>query len=161
MIRDARVSQYGAEISLSRFRNSLSLRDRMDQKLGAHLRWKAATRTRHCYNADLVGSGWRLNARPPPRRVPLTYARSWHAALADSATLCLSSCESESSPGDHISDGRRWNGHMGFNLWLFLRRTPHVVLRGYFNTMGVAVAETVDLEAPAPAPRRAVSAVER
>ena len=45
---------------------------------------------------------------------------------------------------------------MGFNLWLFLRRTPHVVLRGYFDTMGVALAETVDWEAPAPALQRAV-----
>jgi hypothetical protein len=45
---------------------------------------------------------------------------------------------------------------MGFNLWLFLRRTPHVVLRGYFDAMGVALAETVDWEAPAPALQRAV-----
>jgi hypothetical protein len=45
---------------------------------------------------------------------------------------------------------------MGFNLWLFLRRTPQVVLRGYFNAMGVALAETVDWESPAPGLQHAV-----
>ena len=50
---------------------------------------------------------------------------------------------------------------MGFNLWLFLRRTPPVVLRDYFNAMGVTLPETVDWEAPAPAFQRvAFNAIE-
>jgi hypothetical protein len=36
---------------------------------------------------------------------------------------------------------------MGFNLSLFLRRTPPIALRGYFNAMGLALA--VDWDAPA------------
>lgn len=45
---------------------------------------------------------------------------------------------------------------MGFNLRLFLRRTPAVVLRSYFGAMGVALPLPVDWEAPAPSIQRTV-----
>ncbi len=70
---------------------------------------------------------------------------------------CLSMELLPNSDG-HTSNGREWNGVMGFNLWRFLRRSPPSALREYFNANVIAVAEAVDWGAPPGALLRSMSA---
>jgi hypothetical protein len=55
---------------------------------------------------------------------------------------------SNQSPGDHTSDGRRWNGRMGFNLKRFLRRTSPHVLQKYLSARKIGLSDRIDWQDP-------------